>query len=134
MGEGSDPICGTRPVDVKGKMHKAANLAGENRNEAAKSRRSRAKSMINRETAWCLLTEFTQSESLRKHALAVEACMRACSRKFATDPGTSGLSELGFAELGLSPKTCGASSDWFTSSTTRSIPASKTIPTRGTRF
>lgn len=38
--------------------------------------------MINREAAWCLLTEFTQSESLRKHALAVEACMRACFRKF----------------------------------------------------
>jgi len=36
----------------------------------------------NREAAWQLLTEFTQSESLRKHALAVEACMRACSRKF----------------------------------------------------
>jgi predicted hydrolase (HD superfamily) len=35
-----------------------------------------------REAAWQLLTEFTQSESLRKHALAVEACMRACSRKF----------------------------------------------------
>jgi predicted hydrolase (HD superfamily) len=41
--------------------------------------------MIDRETAWCLLTEFTQSESLRKHALAVEACMRACSRKFGKD-------------------------------------------------
>jgi predicted hydrolase (HD superfamily) len=36
---------------------------------------------ITREAAWELLTEFTQSESLRKHALAVEACMRACSRK-----------------------------------------------------
>ena len=39
-------------------------------------------SEITREAAWNLLTEFTQSESLRKHALAVEACMRACSRKY----------------------------------------------------
>jgi len=38
--------------------------------------------MIDRDAAWCLLTEFTQSESLRKHALAVEACMKACARKF----------------------------------------------------
>jgi len=37
---------------------------------------------IKREAAWNLLTEFTQSESLRKHALAVEACMRACSMKY----------------------------------------------------
>ncbi len=35
-----------------------------------------------REAAWELLTEFIQSESLRKHAVAVEACMRACSRKY----------------------------------------------------
>ncbi|MFZ0956583.1 MAG: HAD family hydrolase [Candidatus Sulfotelmatobacter sp.] len=41
-----------------------------------------------REAAWELLTEFTQSESLRKHALAVEACMRACAGKYA-----HGLSE-----------------------------------------
>jgi putative nucleotidyltransferase with HDIG domain len=38
---------------------------------------------IDRETAWGLLTEFTPSESLRKHALSVEACMRAYARKFA---------------------------------------------------
>ena len=38
--------------------------------------------MPDRDAGWCLLTEFTQSESLRKHALAVEACMRACAGKF----------------------------------------------------
>jgi len=47
---------------------------------------------IDREAAWCLLTEFTQSESLRKHALAVEACMRAYARKLA--PGSSEQEEL----------------------------------------
>src|SRR5262244_3358619 len=41
--------------------------------------------MSDREQAWGLLTEFTQSESLRKHALAVEACMRAYAHKFSGD-------------------------------------------------
>jgi putative nucleotidyltransferase with HDIG domain len=41
--------------------------------------------MIDRDAAWCLLTEFTASESLRKHALAVEVCMRAYARKFSGD-------------------------------------------------
>jgi predicted hydrolase (HD superfamily) len=51
-------------------------------------------SVISREAAWCLLTEFTQSESLRKHALAVEACMRACAGKY----GEGGPSFASFAK------------------------------------
>jgi putative nucleotidyltransferase with HDIG domain len=46
---------------------------------------------IDRESAWCLLTEFTQSESLRKHALSVEACMRAYARKFGGDEDLWGI-------------------------------------------
>ena len=47
--------------------------------------------MSNREAAWGLLTEFTQSESLRKHALAVEACMRAYARKFSENEDLWGV-------------------------------------------
>jgi putative nucleotidyltransferase with HDIG domain len=48
--------------------------------------------MNDREQAWGLLTEFTQSESLRKHALAVEACMRAYARKIS--PGSPEQEDL----------------------------------------
>ena len=41
--------------------------------------------MINRENAWGLLCEYTLSESLRKHAMAVESCMRAYAKKFGED-------------------------------------------------
>jgi predicted hydrolase (HD superfamily) len=64
------------------KCYEAANFADENRSNTANIRRKQAKTMIDRESAWCLLIEFTQSESLRKHALAVEACMRAGARKW----------------------------------------------------
>src|SRR5580692_800193 len=50
--------------------------------------------MKGREEAWCLLTEFTQSESLRKHALAVEACMRAYAQKLGGDAELWGLAGL----------------------------------------
>src|SRR5438552_6705359 len=50
-----------------------------------KSKSDMVRGMSNRTVAWSLLTEFTQSESLRKHALAVEACMRAYARKFGAD-------------------------------------------------
>ena len=40
---------------------------------------------ISRDAAWTLLTEWTQGESLRKHALAVEAAVRGYARKFGED-------------------------------------------------
>ena len=48
-------------------------------------------SLNQRGTAWGLLTEFTQSESLRKHALAVEACMRAYAGKVGADEELWGM-------------------------------------------
>lgn len=47
--------------------------------------------MFDRQAAWCLLTEFTLSESLRKHALAVEACLRAYARKLGEDEEKWGI-------------------------------------------
>src|SRR5215469_6549261 len=41
--------------------------------------------MIDRARAWEILCEFTASESLRKHALAVEACVAAYARRFQED-------------------------------------------------
>jgi predicted hydrolase (HD superfamily) len=42
-------------------------------------------SMLNREQAWELLCEFTKSDGLRKHALAVETCVAAYARKSGED-------------------------------------------------
>ena len=40
---------------------------------------------MTRDQAWQLLCEYTQNDSLRKHALAVEAAMRAYARHFNED-------------------------------------------------
>ena len=40
---------------------------------------------MTRDEAWALLTEWTQGESLRKHALAVEAAVRGYARMFGED-------------------------------------------------
>jgi putative nucleotidyltransferase with HDIG domain len=50
--------------------------------------------MINRESAWSLLCEYTQSESLRKHMMAVEACMKAYARKQGEDENKWGITGL----------------------------------------
>ena len=47
-----------------------------------------------RESAWGLLCEYTRSENLRKHMLAVEACMRAYAKKFGEDEHEYSLAGL----------------------------------------
>jgi len=47
--------------------------------------------MPTRDDAWNLLCEYTKSESLRKHALAVEAVMKAYARRFEGDEEKWGL-------------------------------------------
>jgi putative nucleotidyltransferase with HDIG domain len=49
---------------------------------------------LTRENAWNLLTEYTKGESLRKHALAVEAAVRGYARKFGEDEEVWGIVAL----------------------------------------
>lgn len=49
---------------------------------------------MTRDDAWKLLCEYTQSESLRKHALAVEAAMRHYARVLGGDERTFALAGL----------------------------------------
>jgi putative nucleotidyltransferase with HDIG domain len=46
---------------------------------------------MNREQAWAIVTEYTASESLRRHMLAVEAAMRAYAPRFGGDPELWGV-------------------------------------------
>src|SRR5690348_18369656 len=47
-----------------------------------------------RDDAWKLLCEYTQNENLRKHALAVESCVRAYARKTGADEELWGRAAL----------------------------------------
>jgi putative nucleotidyltransferase with HDIG domain len=49
---------------------------------------------LTRENAWALLTEFVQSESLRRHCLAVETAVRAYARKYGEDEDEWGFPAL----------------------------------------
>jgi putative nucleotidyltransferase with HDIG domain len=46
---------------------------------------------MTRDQAWALFCEWTESESLRRHVLAVEACMRAYAPRFGGDPERWGM-------------------------------------------
>jgi len=50
--------------------------------------------LLTRDAAWALLTEWTRSESLRKHALAVEASVRGYARLFGEDEEAWGVVAL----------------------------------------
>ncbi len=50
--------------------------------------------MPTRQDAWNLVCEYTQSESLRKHMLAVETCVRAYARKNGADEELWGTAAL----------------------------------------
>jgi predicted hydrolase (HD superfamily) len=50
--------------------------------------------LLTRENAWALLTEWTRSESLRKHALGVEASVRGYARLFQEDEEAWGVVAL----------------------------------------
>jgi predicted hydrolase (HD superfamily) len=52
-----------------------------------------------REQAWQLLTEWTLGESLRKHALAVEACVAAYGEQEADRLGFAGEERAAFLNL-----------------------------------
>jgi predicted hydrolase (HD superfamily) len=60
---------------------------------------SSASPHFGRENAWNLLTEWTQSESLRKHALAVEACVAAYGDQEAARLGLVGDEQAALVEL-----------------------------------
>ncbi len=51
-------------------------------------------SLPSRDEAWALLCEWTESDSLRKHARAVEHAMRSYAKKYGEDEATWGITGM----------------------------------------
>jgi hypothetical protein len=73
-----------------------------------------------RDQAWQLLTEWTLSENLRKHALAVEACVVAC--------GEAEADRLGLIGPGHAQERTALVELYSTTSTTSATPRPTSIP------
>src|SRR5580704_5892473 len=90
------PVPGGRPVGFAG------DLAPAPRSPASRASRIRIRSarvpsmqvQLSRDEAWDLLCEWTSSDSLRRHMLAVEAAMRAYAPRFDGDIDLWGLTGL----------------------------------------
>ena len=49
---------------------------------------------LSRDDAWTLFCQWTESDSLRRHVLAVEAAMRAYARRYGEDEELWGITGL----------------------------------------
>src|SRR3954464_8220280 len=90
------PDSGTPPSITNFSMRRVrAGLVGSSDGWAGGRVRVTAMSTpLSRDEAWTLLCEWTESDSLRRHMLAVETAMRAYAGRFGEDPdewGTVGL-------------------------------------------
>ena len=85
--EGFEPSTSSMPWKRAPNCATGPRVNSINHNTAARLARAALLYAVDmtRDEAWQILCEFTKSENLRKHALAVEACLAAYARKFGED-------------------------------------------------